>query len=508
MDYMYDESGGIKKAFLKLNAESFSTYYDYNPVGQPSRIRQENKHGDVVSDEQLTFDENGHITEVRSLSGARVTYEYDNDYQLRKEKHRNAAGAITLDQSYEYDFLGNRLSKIVGAARTTYTYDKANHLLQQGSLTYTHDHVGNTTSRGDTNFVYNTDRELTEVKRAGATIATYDYNHHGMRTKKVAGSRTEHYYYTGKDLAYITDAQNRIRSSFVRDALGQLMTYTDHTGASPKTYLYVLNHRGDVLGLRDEGGIMVVTYTYDAYGTIIGQTGNGLTGDGRLLREANPFRYASYVYDEETSLYYVQTRYYDADTGRFLTRDIVADTNLYIYADNNPVNFVDPDGRVPIPLIIFLAKAGFKAYTAYSTYKAIKNDPSMKNILLSLMPGGKITRMGGKKILAFAKGNKGVVKAADKKLFRRFDYHFEKHVLGKHGGKKEFRNITRQQYLNRALDLATSRTNSDVVRRTLSGGREATYRHSTKELVIVHNGKDIGTFFKPDKGFKYFQNLK
>ncbi|QKS72332.1 hypothetical protein FLK61_37500 [Paenalkalicoccus suaedae] len=63
----------------------------------------------------------------------------------------------------------------------------------------------NTTSRGDTNFVYKTDRELTEVKRAGATIATYDYNHHGMRTKKVTGSRTEHYYYTGKDLAYITD---------------------------------------------------------------------------------------------------------------------------------------------------------------------------------------------------------------------------------------------------------------------------------------------------------------
>ncbi|WP_283811860.1 hypothetical protein [Paenalkalicoccus suaedae] len=43
------------------------------------------------------------------------------------------------------------------------------------------------------------------MKRAGATIATYDYNHHGMRTKKVTGSRTEHYYYTGKDLAYITD---------------------------------------------------------------------------------------------------------------------------------------------------------------------------------------------------------------------------------------------------------------------------------------------------------------
>ncbi|QKS72331.1 hypothetical protein FLK61_37495 [Paenalkalicoccus suaedae] len=95
------------------------------------------------------------------------------------------------------------------------------------------------------------------------------------------------------------------------------MTYTDHTGASPKTYLYVLNHRGDVLGLRDEDGIMVVTYTYDAYGTIIGQTGNGLTGDGRLL-QANPFRYASYLYNEETSLYYVQTRYYDADTVDYL----------------------------------------------------------------------------------------------------------------------------------------------------------------------------------------------
>ena len=63
-----------------------------------------------------------------------------------------------------------------------------------------------------------------------------------------------------------------------------------------------------------------------------------------MLRTENPFRYASYYYDEETQLYYLNSRYYDPKTGRFLTKDSMPSENAYIYAENDPINNIDVNG--------------------------------------------------------------------------------------------------------------------------------------------------------------------
>ena len=91
----------------------------------------------------------------------------------------------------------------------------------------------------------------------------------------------------------------------------------------------------------------MVKYTYDAWGN---HTVEDSTDCG--LGTRNPFRYRGYYYDTETGLYYLQTRYYDPEIGRFVTIDDVAylapDTigglNLYSYCNNNPVMCVDPWG--------------------------------------------------------------------------------------------------------------------------------------------------------------------
>lgn len=110
-------------------------------------------------------------------------------------------------------------------------------------------------------------------------------------------------------------------------------------------YQYITNYRGDVLGMTDESGKLVASYTYDAWGNILTQSG---TKDH--LDSINPYRYDGYRYDENTKLYYLMARY-NPDTGVFLSLDPVrGDTmnplslNGYNYANNNPVMNVDPDG--------------------------------------------------------------------------------------------------------------------------------------------------------------------
>ena len=107
--------------------------------------------------------------------------------------------------------------------------------------------------------------------------------------------------------------------------------------------------------LIDNNGTIVVQYWYDAWGNhkVVDEKGDEIT-DQDNIGNLNPFRYRGYYYDTETGLYFLQTRYYDPEVGRFLNRDSVqyADPetinglNLYAYCLNNPVEYADPTGEL------------------------------------------------------------------------------------------------------------------------------------------------------------------
>ena len=134
-----------------------------------------------------------------------------------------------------------------------------------------------------------------------------------------------------------------------------LFLYDDNGGRigvqyNGANYLYVYNAQGDVIAIVDANHNVVVKYTYDEWGNKVSVTGS-MAG---TLGVQNPFRYRGYCYDEETGWYYLQSRYYDPVTGRFINadgqiNDGVLGANLFAYCENNPVNMVDYDGNDPTP---------------------------------------------------------------------------------------------------------------------------------------------------------------
>ena len=113
------------------------------------------------------------------------------------------------------------------------------------------------------------------------------------------------------------------------------------------TYYYVTNLQGDVMGMVDSSGNSVASYTYDPYGKLLTATGT--------LAEKNPLRYRGYYYDSESGLYYLQSRYYDPATRRFINADSYASTgqglighNMFAYCSNLPISTIDLNGHVAV----------------------------------------------------------------------------------------------------------------------------------------------------------------
>lgn len=114
-------------------------------------------------------------------------------------------------------------------------------------------------------------------------------------------------------------------------------------------YYYVRNAQGDIIGLIDSNGNKVVSYTYDTWGKLLSIEGS--LKDSLGIK--SPYRYRGYRYDNETQLYYLQSRYYNPEWGRFINADsLVGETgellshNMFAYCTNDPVNNEDPDGDI------------------------------------------------------------------------------------------------------------------------------------------------------------------
>lgn len=108
------------------------------------------------------------------------------------------------------------------------------------------------------------------------------------------------------------------------------ISYAAHTF---DTFYFEKNLQGDIIAVYNADGVKIGSYTYDAWGncTVSVVSGN-TTLENNIVRTINPFRYRGYYYDTETGLYYLQSRYYNPEWGRFLNVDAYISTGLYTNA--------------------------------------------------------------------------------------------------------------------------------------------------------------------------------
>ena len=312
--------------------------------------------GDSVLSYDYSYDNNGNITEIKQNGKLTNKYVYDSLNELKEEYDYVNKFYI----NYSYDGAGNLQNKYEQVLDPTYGYPTGTQhgntyeytdtswkdkLTKVNGSNISYDANGNPlTYRDDMTFEWENGRILKNINTSDKAIQmSYDSN--GMRTQKsVDGVKTNYYYDSSNNLFALTQGSDTL--FFYYDNSGEVMSVS----CNGTMYFYIKDLQGDITEIVDKDGKAVAEYAYDAWGNMLTQD-NGTLAVGKL----NPFRYRSYVYDEETGLYYLQSRYYDPLTGRFLNADVYADTqsgtplstNMFAYCENNAINNVDYSGNSP-----------------------------------------------------------------------------------------------------------------------------------------------------------------
>jgi len=354
VEYTYDELGRIVQRKLPV-PNVYQNYYYTNPYTDTNHTTNQVKMiASYDEDYVYNYDSVGNITQVYKDAVLSESYSYDYLGQLL------SANIDGTEYEYSYDKNGNILTSLEGHHYNTYEYAPYSNmpwkdqLVTYNNQTITYDAIGNPlTYRDGLSFTWQNGRQLASTTKNGVTTS-YTYNGDGTRRSKTVDNTTTQYYYVNGRLQALT--VDIYTAFFLYDDTGRpyavRLTILPVGATSPYLVMayYKYNLQGDVIGLYSDTGVEFVTYTYDPWGKVLSAEGVMAT-----LITVNPFRYRGYVYDDETGLYYCNSRYYDPETGRWINADGFVSTgqgvlgyNMYAYCNNNPILLIDYYGYRPM----------------------------------------------------------------------------------------------------------------------------------------------------------------
>lgn len=295
-------------------------------------------------------------TDGNVIADERNQYTYDSHGQLIR-----VSGAD--ESSYTYDSRGNLLSKTEDGIPVQYAYTNAqwpDQVTAVDGVALTYDQVGNLTGYGARQYNWARGKLLESVTDEQGSY-TYTYDADGYRATKVTANGKTTFDTIGGQLLAQAGPEGNL--------------YFQYSGGTPFgfvlddiQYYYLTNLNGDVVGITDAQGNLLAQYVYDPWGKLLQiNTTEPDNADQLAVATANPLRYRGYYYDSETCMYYLQSRYYDPDLGRFISADDFDclttsnffSVNAYAYCWNNPIAFKDSEGNTPN---LALAYANIKAF--------------------------------------------------------------------------------------------------------------------------------------------------
>ncbi|MDD2336378.1 MAG: hypothetical protein PHD01_07350, partial [Geobacteraceae bacterium] len=365
--------------------------YNYDSASRLTKLEQKTARGRLIDSFSYSHDKVGNRLTKTEPEGT-TNYSYDTIYRLLGASPQKR-GHQSDRESYSYDPVGNRL--IGPNEHQAYQYNAGNQLVEEsaeqcraskagtrnsydknGNLIAKEERNGSGHDQTATRYSYDFENRLikVEIEKGHKTqVVTFSYDPFGRRLTKTVGRedlnengkghghegcdderqapRTTHYLYDNEDIVMEYDERGETMARYLH---GPGIDEPLAMERKEKVYYYHADGLGSIAALTDKHGNVVRKYDYDSFGNM-----------SQEQREfGQPYAYTGREWDRETGFYYYRARYYDPEVGRFINKDPIgiwsniynnnsrvtflqyvdAIENPYLYTDNNPVNWIDPDG--------------------------------------------------------------------------------------------------------------------------------------------------------------------
>lgn len=336
VSYAYDEIGNLRTITYP---GSRTVTYEYDELNR--LVRMEDWAGRQTT---CSYNTNGLVDLVVLPNGAKALYQYDDVGRMIGLQNVRSNNSVISSCSYTYDKNGDIVSStmdqpiplVLQSEVVDYTNGTDNRILSANAVSMAYDRNGNMLTNGAAVYRYDYENRLTNAVTAGGTWK-YVYDGLGRRLAARHDAAERRFLLDPRGMTHVLgeyDGDNNLVAFYV---YGLGLTYK--VDAADGAYCYHYDYTGHTVAMTDSNSVIVNAYAYSAYGETL------------MIQETvpNAFRYVGKlgVMDDGNGLLYMRARYYSPEIGRFITDDAIlfyGGVHQYSYADDDPVDRVDPAG--------------------------------------------------------------------------------------------------------------------------------------------------------------------